>query len=788
MNTNFSLFKSILAGSRSNVYVNSANIQAYPCSRRRSATTVVTSEVGGQVNTTDVYIPFDPEAKLTTEETSRHLTSVNGYKTSYIESITDKEMILTVDGYRFKIAFAEDPLPASYTGANADGFRAHSIACNILAAGAVDYSSLNVGDCLYANILLEERRVVDIQGFREYNTWIIRNQSYDGSETQAAASLDVILPTDDGQLQYGTKNPYAYYFTGLTFSTKPLTHIDQATVQHSSVPTRSERMYNAKILTTGNGELYIPRQRVVSLKLFEFTSSTDCPWAVHNYARLPEISHGEFDESVELGKLVANSDVISKASLRVQDYEQERVDRFVADKTGNVLVHNSIKVAETQDFDNASANCVIIKSTCGDDEAPGSDTSIKTPYIFIGKADGNRIEDNYNYATPKKIVLTDKFTETNFDDVNYTPPTGNTNSSKLTKSKLTIDRWDVQEPSKKVHYHSELSSSKLSFNRKNDTNGTENNTEVTALKTTTPEIETNKISVKRSGTADGELSVEGTATVTGQTQTGSLLVDTNATIPTLNSTTINTTDLTATNSISTKTLNVSEQADIETLTARTVGTNAKPVSNAHITALKGDTINSRIITNAETIKTDVLETTTTNSRIGNSTNKVPKIYAKTVYTTNLGSSTSDVTNAYIDTADINNADIETADITSATITTETVTNSTITEAIITAETVDTATITTATVSNLTVPAAGLATIHEQHTDSITGIEDSSNTTGGVKEIFAKNITVRNGGNLTYDSKPLLAVETKNQTVASSQSHDLAGKTLVRLVLSTTKSN
>ena len=78
-------------------FVNSTLIKAYPCGRRRGVQNG--SEPGN-----DSYIPFDPEARLNTELNNRSITSINGYKNSYLKSyINNKELTISIDGYNFTV-------------------------------------------------------------------------------------------------------------------------------------------------------------------------------------------------------------------------------------------------------------------------------------------------------------------------------------------------------------------------------------------------------------------------------------------------------------------------------------------------------------------------------------------------------------------------------------------------------------------------------------------------------------------------------------------------------------
>ena len=77
------------------VFIKSKNINAFPCGRRRG---IINKE-----SAADVYIPFDPEARLNTEANNRKHSSINGFKQSYLKWTNDGTLLLVIEGYLFNI-------------------------------------------------------------------------------------------------------------------------------------------------------------------------------------------------------------------------------------------------------------------------------------------------------------------------------------------------------------------------------------------------------------------------------------------------------------------------------------------------------------------------------------------------------------------------------------------------------------------------------------------------------------------------------------------------------------
>ena len=247
-------------------FVKSTNIRAYPCGRRRA-----------KKDEENIYIPFDPEARLNTEFNNRSHSSLNGYTQSYVQSWSNQGVALVLDNYLFNIEFAtknskvEDAV-ATF-GAN--------IIKKIVSSKLDDNASK--ANKIYANILVEEVPLYSSNtstvGLNDYNTEILRNQSL---TEFPEATLDLIVDGHDKNLAS------SYYFSGLSFSTKPITGEENTT--------RSKIM-----LERGGSQL---PQYKISLCILQKKNSS---WQVYQPAYLPHIEHGEEPNSVKVDILEANN-------------------------------------------------------------------------------------------------------------------------------------------------------------------------------------------------------------------------------------------------------------------------------------------------------------------------------------------------------------------------------------------------------------------------------------------------------------------------------------------------
>lgn len=225
-------------------FIKSLNVQVFPCGRRRA-----------QLSNGN-YVPFDPEARLNTEKNNINHSSINGFTQTYLNSFEDEKLSLVLAGYLFNIT-----LTSGYTNPSVFGNSLTTLLSSSEAAS------------IYANIRIEETEL-----FSNCSTKVLRAQAPKAEDTPAC--LDIIVDTDDSVDD--SKN---YYFSGLSFSTKPLADAS------STATWLSASSEGGKLLT-------------VSLKILE---KIDNEWQIHQPALLPDIKHGAEENSVELGKLAAES-------------------------------------------------------------------------------------------------------------------------------------------------------------------------------------------------------------------------------------------------------------------------------------------------------------------------------------------------------------------------------------------------------------------------------------------------------------------------------------------------
>ena len=258
-------------------FIKSANIQVFPCGRRRS----FEIDADGKANTEDKYrIPFDPEAKLNTEANNRKHSSLNGFDQTYVKEWNTAEGTLTLSlaGYLFKIKLSDGYKDPAEFGTKLLEFLGQSKGDNM---------------AIYANIRIENIPFFGAgENFPGYNTEILRNQS---STALSSSCLDLLVDIENIDKTANNENnsdyykyPQNYYFSGLSLSSTPIT---------KNTEIRSIRTEENK-----NGTVY---QREVSLKVLTLSNADD-EWKLCQEALLPEISHGDEEGSVKVDKLIAN--------------------------------------------------------------------------------------------------------------------------------------------------------------------------------------------------------------------------------------------------------------------------------------------------------------------------------------------------------------------------------------------------------------------------------------------------------------------------------------------------
>lgn len=253
-------------------FLKSLNVQAFPCGRRRS------EQVDGAED--KYYIPYDPEARLNTENNNRRHSSLNGFTQSYIKSWTASEISMVIGGYLFKIK-------PQYANQESLGYvdTFDAFGKTLINATKEDGESV---ESIYANIRIES--IPLYSGFTTYYTEILRDQT---AAEQPSASIDVLLSdiknnqTSTDMLRNTPEE--CFYFAGLSFSTIPL-----ASDASPDGPVWEE------FTSKEDGSLY---QKIISLRVLDLVGGV---WKLHQPALLPKVAHGPVEDSVQVGTAYAN--------------------------------------------------------------------------------------------------------------------------------------------------------------------------------------------------------------------------------------------------------------------------------------------------------------------------------------------------------------------------------------------------------------------------------------------------------------------------------------------------
>lgn len=281
-------------------FLNSRNIYAFPCGRRRS-TLLGVSDPAQDNNTTSGYrIPFDPEARLNTEANNRKHSSLNGFTQTYLANWPNNatQLAVVLAGYVFNI-----DIESSYTSVNAFGNRVAEVLATDL-EGVVNEALKNRIENLYINILLEDASLFsDIANELEYSTKVLSSLV----TTRDGSALDLLL---NPSLEEADVNNF--YFAGLAFSSSPLTAVARAVYKEnnpSGAPVISDDALAEAIGTFNTREEYeysvnTTKKHLVSLHLLTKVGGV---WQIHEPARLPKVEHGLTPDSIIIGDTQATS-------------------------------------------------------------------------------------------------------------------------------------------------------------------------------------------------------------------------------------------------------------------------------------------------------------------------------------------------------------------------------------------------------------------------------------------------------------------------------------------------
>lgn len=260
------------------VFIKSKNVNAFPCGRRRG--------IIDKTEAVDAYIPFDPEARLNTEANNRRHSGLNGFKQSYLKWTDNGFLTLVIEGYLFTInlryASNDNSVQEDYSNPY------------LLGSKLEEFLSFGGGKLIteiYANIRLANVKFFDgTNTVKELATQILRDQT---PSAEPESCLDLFIDETGS----GTENADNYYFSGLSFSDKPLgNNID-----------------------------------VFSLQILEKVNDA---WVIKERSKLPKIDHGSTRDSV----LIKGDLVVDKAV----DAEDNMVANGNLNIAGDLAVVNSI--------------------------------------------------------------------------------------------------------------------------------------------------------------------------------------------------------------------------------------------------------------------------------------------------------------------------------------------------------------------------------------------------------------------------------------------------------------
>ena len=385
-------------------FLKSANVQAFPCGRRRSA--LITADVNGDGNITTeegYHIPFDPEAKLNTEANNRKHSSLNGYTQTYVKGLSDDTLSIALAGYLFNIKAEEGSTYDSIGGSIATALRNFYVATNINDSYESEAEKLAAENALrstfdteakkiYANIRLEDLQL--FTGFQQYMTSVLRDQTGDEIPSVYLDLYNNAVNDND------YNNCDNYYFSGLSFSTSPLVSI--AGGDGYEPKTRDQLSYTI----TRDGSVI--NQQLISLCVLE---KVDSVWKIHQPALLPFIEHDVDEDSVVMGEthvrrnLTVDQDATVTNNFTVTD--RVEVTSETTKVKNKLVVENDVDVLEnkitTKDLestnvitakvintDEETANKATIKNLNADDiQQKVGENYCDVPVIFLKKMDDN---------------------------------------------------------------------------------------------------------------------------------------------------------------------------------------------------------------------------------------------------------------------------------------------------------------------------------------------------------------------------------------------------------------
>lgn len=294
-------------------FIKSLNVQAYPCGRRRAN---VDPDKNPETVTDRYFIPFDPEARLNTEANNRRHSSLNGFDQTYIGNWDNNSVSLALAGYLFNISNIELVI---------DNETITDVATVFGMGIAPDATN---GTCIYANIRIEETPLFETAFNTIYYTEILRDQT---PSPRANTNIDCMRSpsSTDTDEERDIEDVNNYYFSGLSFSTIPL----------ASNSPEETRCIKPHITPEG------VKQRLVSLKILEKIGDS---WQLNQEALLPDIKHGDIEDSIKVGTIFADDIKIKNTSDTGDDYISVPSLRVVKQGSGNTYQLQFFNVEEIE--------------------------------------------------------------------------------------------------------------------------------------------------------------------------------------------------------------------------------------------------------------------------------------------------------------------------------------------------------------------------------------------------------------------------------------------------------
>ena len=322
-------------------FAKSLKVQAFPCSRRRSPSQIAYS------------IPFDPEARLNTEANIRKYSALNGFTQNYLNAFDSElnQLAFSLAGYLFTVDLSGSDL--SKFGSNLS-------------------DKVNPdAESLYANILIENTPL--FSGDVTYYTGILQNiVNLSSSDIKDESALDLLCSSQGAN--YSNKNDY--YFSGLAFSSEPLTG-----------KTGTSSVSFIKVEDTG-----LLKQTIVSLQILEKTNND---WVLYKPALLPKIEHGNTDDSVKVIDLYAK-DIIAEMIYANIDAKSIKAESITVTDTAKI---------EKLDIDNFTANESISSPIANINELIIDDAADKIGSLIVKKGnDPHSTKVTYNQINSYELL------------------------------------------------------------------------------------------------------------------------------------------------------------------------------------------------------------------------------------------------------------------------------------------------------------------------------------------------------------------------------------------------